>query len=119
MTTLTIGLIAMLAAHAFVTMATLAAPALSPVLASALNVDALVVGYYTSTLLAASFFAASAAPAAIDRYGGVRVTQASLVIGAASLVCLSGGALWLAALSALLGGIAFGPCTPASSTVLA
>ncbi|MEM6492657.1 MAG: MFS transporter, partial [Pseudomonadota bacterium] len=54
-----------------------------------------------------------------DRFGGVRVTQASLVIGAASLVCLAGGALWLAALSALLGGIAFGPCNPASSTVLA
>jgi MFS family permease len=120
------ALVATTAIQAVAACAALAVPAISPVIAAQLDVPASTVGTYLSLLYAGASTAALAGGGVVLRYGAIRLSQACLVLCAGGLLLTLALAvewrwvgLMVAALSALLIGVGYGPITPASSHVLA
>ncbi len=100
-------------------MAALALPAVAPAAALDLGVPASMVGTYLSLLYIGSSTAALAAGGLVPRFGAIRLSQVALGLCALGLLAGTGPWIALAALSALVIGLGYGPITPASSHVLA
>jgi len=120
------ALAATTAIQAMAACAALAVPAISPVVAAALDVPASYVGTYLSLLYAGAATAALAGGSVVLRFGAIRLSQLCLGLCAAGLLlsltmALDARVLGLACVmaAAVVIGLGYGPITPASSHVLA
>jgi MFS family permease len=94
-------------------------PVAAPVIAAELGIDPSNVGLFTAIVFGVSIFTTVIGGNAASRVGGVRVSQACLVLAAASLGLAILGNLWALALAAVALGCGVGPETPASAHLLA
>ncbi len=111
-------LIATLAIQALATMMVLAPPVFAGVAAPAFGVSADHIGVFTAVVYAAACLSTGMAGGPMRRYGAIRVSQASLLIGAAGLAFLATASIIAGLIGAVLIGIGYGPMTPASSHIL-
>lgn len=94
-------------------------PIAAPAIAAELGVDPSRVGLFTAIVFGVSIWTSVIGGNAAARFGGVRVSQVSLILSAAALGLAILGNLWMFALAALVMGCAMGPETPASAHLLA
>lgn len=94
-------------------------PIAAPAIAAELRVDPSRVGLFTSIVFGVSIWTSVIGGNAAARFGGVRVSQVSLILAAAALGLTIFGDLWMFALAAVVMGCAMGPETPASAHLLA
>ncbi|MDE2228127.1 MAG: MFS transporter [Alphaproteobacteria bacterium] len=113
-----LALIATLAIQALATMMVLAPPVFAGLAAPEFGVNANHIGVYTAVVYAAACLSTGTSGGPVRRYGAIRVSQISLIIGAAGLALLASASLWLGLFGAVLIGIGYGPMTPASSHIL-
>jgi len=113
-----LALIATLAIQALATMMVLAPPVFAGLAAPAFGVDANHIGVFTAVVYAAAILSTGMSGGPVRRYGAIRISQASLVIGAAGLALLASASIGLGLVGAVLIGIGYGPMTPASSHIL-
>jgi len=113
------ALLATLAIQVFVSFAGLAGPVLAPLAAADFGVDPIYVGLYVATIYGVAAVSSLASGGFIARFGPFRVSQTCLVLAAAALVVGATGHPAALIVTAVLLGIAYGPATPASSTLLA
>jgi len=85
------ALLVMLVTQAAVVMAAFAAPVLGKQIAGALGLPPVLIGYYTSILLAVAMIGSLLCGPFIQRYGPVRISQAAAVLAAIGLISLAGG----------------------------
>ena len=111
---------AMFAQQSFASMAQLVVPVAAPVLADALGLAPAMIGVYTSILFGMAMLGALSSGPYIQRFGGLRVSQVSLlVIGfGLTLAAFDAGHLVLFAISAAIIGLGMSVSTPASSHIL-
>jgi len=113
-----LALIATLAIQALATMMVLAPPVFAGLAAPAYGVDANHIGVFTAVVYAAACLSTGMSGGPVRRYGAIRISQASLVIGAVGLALLASASIGLGLAGAVLIGIGYGPMTPASSHIL-
>src|SRR5665213_2426538 len=113
-----LALIATLAIQALATMTVLAPPVFVGVAAPDIGVGVNAIGVFTAIIYATACISAGGAGGPVRRWGAIRVSQASLVIGGIGLGLVATGSLAVAALGAALIGFGYGPMTPASSHIL-
>jgi MFS family permease len=113
-----LALIATLAVQALATMMVLAPPVFAGLAAPAFGVSADHIGVFTAVVYAAACLSTGMAGGPVRRYGAIRVSQASLVIGAVGLALLAAASITGGLIGAVLIGIGYGPMTPASSHIL-
>src|SRR5690606_32543315 len=109
----------MLAQQSFATMSKTVVPVIAPVLAAALFVDPGLIGVFVSIASLASMLSAIGCGGFIQRYGALRVSQASLLMMAIGLGLAASGSLPVLVVAALFIGTGTAVSTPASSHVLA
>jgi MFS family permease len=112
-------LFATLAIQVFVSLAGIAGAVLAPLAAPHFGVDPVYVGLYVATIYAVAACSSPASGGLIARFGPLRVSQACLLLAALALACAATGHLAALVPTALLLGLAYGPPTPASTTLLA
>ncbi|HJP20302.1 MAG TPA: MFS transporter [Alphaproteobacteria bacterium] len=117
---LVIAVGAMLAQQSFASMAQLVVPVAAPVLSDALGLEPALIGVYTSILFAMSMLGALSSGLFIQRYGGLRVSQVSLLAIALALIlaAFETGHMVLFAISPAVLGLGMSVSTPASSQIL-
>jgi len=113
-----LALIATLAIQALATMTVLAPPVFVGVAAPDIGVGINAIGVFTAIIYATACISAAGAGGPVRRWGAIRVSQASLVIGGIGLGLVATGSLAAVALGAALIGFGYGPMTPASSHIL-
>ena len=113
-----LALIATLAIQALATMTVLAPPVFVGVAAPDIGVGINAIGVFTAIIYATACISAGGAGGPVRRWGAIRVSQASLVIGGIGLGLVATGSLAAVALGAALIGFGYGPMTPASSHIL-
>jgi MFS family permease len=96
-----------------------AASVLAPAMAAGMGVPPSLLGVYVALMWTGAMLGSLASGWLLARAAPVRALQ--LLMGATALGawCVAGGALWMAALGALLMGLAVGPEVPASVQLLA
>lgn len=92
---------------------------LAPLAAADFGVDPIYVGLYVTGIYGVAAVSSLASSGFIARFGPFRVSQACLVLAAAALVVATIGHPAALFITAVLLGVAYGPATPASSTLLA
>lgn len=112
------ALIATLAIQALATMMVLAPPVFAGLAAPAYGISADHIGVFTAVVYSAACLSTGMAGGPVRRYGAIRVSQVSLIIGAAGLALLASASIAIGLLGAVLIGIGYGPMTPASSHIL-
>ncbi|RYY96415.1 MAG: MFS transporter, partial [Comamonadaceae bacterium] len=112
-------LVVTLAIQSLASMAAITVPVMAPVLGQVLSVSPTLVGVYVALVYAAALVASLGAGALVERFGAIRVSQASLVACAMGLAACTVPSVGTLALGAVLIGFGYGPVTPASSHVLA
>jgi MFS family permease len=112
------ALLASLAVQVLVSFAGLAAPVLAPIAAADFGVDPIYVGIYVSLLYAVAACSGLVSAGLITRFGPIRMSQASLVLAALALLCAATAHPAALLANAILMGAAYGPPTPASTTML-
>ncbi len=117
---LVIAVCAMLAQQSFASMSQLVVPVAAPVLSDALGLEPALIGVYTSILFAMSMLGALSSGLFIQRYGGLRVSQVSLLAIALGLIlaAFETGHMVLFAISPAIMGLGISVSTPASSQIL-
>lgn len=113
------ALFASLAIQVLVSMSGLTGAVLAPLAAADFGVSAVYIGLYVSTIYGIAAWSSLMSGGAIARFGPLRTSQACLVLAAVALACAATGHPAALLANAILMGIAFGPPTPASSTMLA
>lgn len=108
----------MLATYALVIFSSMALPVVAPIAEETLKLPARYVGLYAAVLYAGAAVSTLFASDLAARYGALRTSQMTLIVAAAGLLALAGGTLPLAALSAFLIGLAYGPGNTASGRLL-
>lgn len=108
----------MLTTYALVIMASMTLPVIAPEAAKTFGLPARNIGIYTSILYFGAALSSLVAPHLIARYGALRTSQGTVVFAAAGLAALATGYVWLAVVSALLVGFAYGPGNTASNRLL-
>ena len=93
-------------------------PVIAPAIINELQLDAAWVGIYVGLGAASALAFQLGCGSFIIRYGALRMSQLALVFLAGGLAAASFGALWLFALSAIIGGGGAAMSTPASSHLL-
>ncbi len=116
--TVAIALVATTAVQAFVTMATLTVSVFAPEAAKELGVAPENIGLYASITYIGAMIGTVTAGGFVRRYGAIRFSQISMVVCAAGLLICTGGHWSLFLIAAMIGGLGYGPTTPASSHVL-
>ena len=121
-------LFAMLACQAAVALAGFALPVVAPAAAVDFALSPTLVGYYTTLMLVGAMVSTLITAGFVRRYGAMRVSQATLIFGAAGMLALPFAArvasgtpvplVLLLVVSAVLVGFAYGPANPASSHLL-
>jgi len=109
----------MLLQQALAYMSTLILPVAAPLMAVALGLDVALVGAYTAVMYVASMLSALSCGGFITRFGGLRVSQVSLLLMGLGLLLAVPGTPWALILSALLIGTGAAVSTPSSSEILA
>ena len=100
--------------------ASVIAPAVAaPALLAALGLGTAAVGVYIAIVYLGAMAASLWGAALVQRWGPIRVSQAGLALSAMGLGLMAVPQVAVAALSALLLGLGYGPITPASSQMLA
>ena len=108
----------MLAQQSLATMTGLTVPVLAPAISRDLALDPGLIGAYTAFIYGVSMFASLGGGGFILRYGGLRVSQVSLLFLGLGLLLSAHGHIALFAIGAIAMGLGTGPSTPASSHVL-
>jgi MFS family permease len=115
---LVVAVITMLSTYALIIMASMVLPVAAPIAAKTFEVPARFIGLYTSIVYFGAACATLIAPHLIARFGALRTSQGTVVFAAAGLFALSAGNLVLAAISAFLIGLSYGPGNTASNRLL-
>jgi len=114
-----LAIVAMLLQQALAYMSTLVLPVVAPLMAAALGLDIALVGAYTAVMYVAAMLSALSCGGFITRYGGLRVSQVSLVLMGVGLLLSLVATVPVLTLSALLIGTGAALSTPSSSEILA
>lgn len=101
-----------------VAFAGLVLPVLAPLAAEDFGVSPIYVGVYVASTYGFAACAGLVCSGFIARFGPFRVSQTSLVLAALGLLFMSTGHIAALVLASPLLGLAYGPATPASSTML-
>ena len=112
-------LIATTAVQSLATMTAMIVPVLGPQIAPDLGFSTLALGYYVAVLYGSAILSGTLGGDLVLRYGPIRISQVSLFGCTLGMVLLATGVAWLAPVSAVVIGLAYGPTTPASSHMLA
>ena len=113
-----------LALQMFTSLAATATSVLAPMIASDLDLSPKLIGVFVGIIYVGSMAGSLAAGGFVERFGAIRVSQACVLMCAASLAAVCAGAAPPSALVVLLAvaplvlGLGYGPITPASSHVL-
>lgn len=113
-TTLPVTLLVQAASAAAMVAPTVAAP----LLLQRLQLGAAAVGIYIALVYLGAMAATQLGPACVRRWGAIRTSQLALLMSAAGLLLLTVPHPQLVALGAVVGGLGYGPITPASSQML-
>lgn len=119
MTPLVHTLVSTMGIHVIATATTVVLSCIAPMVALQLGVESSLIGTYVCCIYVAGSFAAVVSGLLVNRYGGIHVSQACLLLAALGLVLSSSGILWIMALGAVCIGFSYGPITPAASDILA
>jgi len=111
-------LAAMLAVLTTSSMAVSVIAVLAPEAAPAIGVDATRIGTYTAIVYLFATVSGAVTGALVDRFGAIRVCQATMLMAALAMLCFARASLGWALASALILGCAYGPFNPASAHVL-
>ena len=111
-------LAAMLAVLTTSSMAVTVVAVLAPEAAPAIGVDATRIGVYTAVVYVFATLSGAVTGPLVDRFGAIRVCQATMVLAALAMLAFSQATLAWAAVSAVVLGCAYGPFNPASAHVL-
>lgn len=90
----------------------------APLLLQRLQLGAAAVGIYIALVYLGAMAATQLGPACVRRWGAIRTSQLALLLSAAGLLLLTVPDPRLVALGAVIGGLGYGPITPASSQML-
>jgi len=112
------AVIAMLAAQALMSAATVALPVLAPKAAPDLGVPAAWVGLFVALVYGSSMVCGLAGGSLLRRWGAVRTSQVSLLCACAALLLVALPHPLATAAGALVLGLGYGPLNPASSHLL-
>lgn len=112
------AVVTMLTTHALVILSSMALPVLAPSAEATLGVPARYVGLYATVLYTGAAISTMFASDLVARFGALRTSQITVVVAAAGLLALAGGTIPLAALSAFLIGLGYGPGNTASGRLL-
>jgi MFS family permease len=113
-----------LALQMYTSLAATATSVLAPIIATDLGLSPNLIGIFVGILYAGSMVGSLAAGGFVERFGAIRVSQACVLLCAASLAAVCAGAAPPSPLVALLAiaplalGLGYGPITPASSHLL-
>jgi len=113
-----------LALQIFTSLAATATAVLAPMIAADLDLSPKLIGVFVGIIYIGSMAGSLAAGGFVERFGAIRVSQASVLLCAASLAAVCAGSappsalVVLLALAPLALGLGYGPITPASSHVL-
>ena len=113
-----------LALQMFTSLTATATSVLAPMIASDLDLSPKLIGVFVGIIYVGSMAGSLAAGGFVERFGAIRVSQAGVLMCAASLAAVCAGAAPPSALVVLLAaaplvlGLGYGPITPASSHVL-
>lgn len=110
----TTTLIQTAASASMVTMATVA-----PLVAADLGIAASSIGTYVAILYIGAAISSVSGGNLVRHFGGIHVSQASLILAAIGLLLGCTPAVIVVAVSAFIVGLGYGPITPASSDILA
>jgi MFS family permease len=109
---------AMLAVLTTSSMAVTVVAVLAPEAAPEIGVDATRIGVYTAIVYVFATLSGAITGPMVDRFGAIRVCQATMGLAALAMLSLSQGTLFWAGVSAVVLGCAYGPFNPASAHVL-
>jgi cyanate permease len=109
---------ATVAVQALNTWAMLAIAAVAPMVAEGLAVAAVLIGYQLSLVYVCAALISLLAGGWVARFGPTRVSQVSLLAGAAGLAMAAAGSLDAVTLASILIGVGYGLVNPASSQLL-
>ena len=109
---------AMLAVLTTSSMAVTVVAVLAPEAAPEIGVDATRIGVYTAIVYVFATLSGAITGPMVDRFGAIRVCQATMGLAALAMLSLSRGTLFWAGASAVVLGCAYGPFNPASAHVL-
>lgn len=108
-----------LAIQALVSLVVFTPPVLAPAAQTEIGIPASSVGIVTALIYLSATFGALLSGRLIARYGPMRTSQGSLVLGGCGLALMATANAWLVALGALVIGVGYGQVTPSSSAILA
>jgi len=91
---------------------------IAPAVAEGLNVSPALIGIFSAIVYGTAMLGGLGCGSAIRRHGGLRVSQAGLLMCAAGLGIAGLGILPLMVAAGALVGVQYGICTPASSKIL-
>ena len=116
---LTALMLALLATHLAGMGAFLTVPVLAPAIAADTGLPASLAGLHTALVYAGALVSGPLTGPLIQRYGGVRVLQAGMLLVAFGISLAALGQPWALVLSAFVAGMGHGPVTPGGSHLLA
>ncbi len=118
MTPLLLALAATFTQQTFISIGRILPAVIAPAIVADLKLDPAWIGAYFALIAAASLVFQMGCGSFIVRYGGLRMSQAALVMLAAGMALMVHGHILMFALSALVGGGGSAMSTPASSHLL-
>lgn len=104
--------------QAAIVLASLALPVLAPAAAADIGISASAIGYFSSLVYLGAVTSSLLTVGFINRYGGIRMLQASLGFAALGVAFVASGHVALIIAGAVLVGISYGPANPTSSRLL-
>ena len=108
----------MLAVLTTSSMAVTVVAVLAPEAAPEIGVDATRIGTYTAIVYVFATLSGAVTGPLVDRFGAIRVCQATMALAALAMLCFTQGTIAWALASAVVLGCAYGPFNPASAHVL-
>ena len=95
--------------QAAIVLASLALPVLAPAAAADIGVSASAIGYFSSFIYLGAISSSLISVGFINRFGGIRMLQASLGLAALGVVIVASGHISLIIIGAILIGFSYGP----------
>ena len=104
--------------QAAIVLASLALPVIAPAAAADIGISASAIGYFSSLVYLGAVTSSLLTIGFINRYGGIRMLQASLALAAFGVAFVATGQIVLIVAGAILIGLSYGPANPTSSRLL-
>lgn len=104
--------------QAAIVLASLALPVLAPAAVADIGIPVSAIGYFSSLIYVGAVVSSLLTVGFINRFGGIRMLQASLALAALGAACVASANIALIVAGALLIGMAYGPANPTSSRLL-